>query len=262
VTGMTETVTPGTGTSPVANVTLTPTPGTVAGGGAGAGTTGAGTAAGVIAGGAGLGGALAGSGGAVPPAATTPVAPAATTPPATTTPPVEGAPVTDAVATPNPNYTNPPAPSVPAAVADLAGAAAGSLSAADLAKIAAGWVIINGILTPPPAAPTSYGPIKPLDWGKAVPLDASGLNPGYIVNVPQQYQTQNMQQSKFYWGQKPFQVGPTFSPETYRNVPAPAVPWGLQQMYNPQTQNIQSLLEGVQQASQVAPYNVPAAPKV
>jgi len=262
VTGMTETVTPGTGTSPVANVTLTPTPGTVAGGGAGAGTSGAGTAAGVIAGGAGLGGALAGSGGAVPPATTTPVAPAATTPPATTTPPVEGAPVTDAVATPNPNYTNPPAPSVPAAVADLAGAAAGSLSAADLAKIAAGWVIINGILTPPPAAPTSYGPIKPLDWGKSVPLGTSGLNPGYIVNVPQQYQTQNMQQSKFYWGQKPFQVGPTFSPETYRNVPAPAVPWGLQQMYNPQTQNIQSLLEGVQQASQVAPYNVPAAPKV
>lgn len=127
-----------------------------------------------------------------------------------------------------------------------------------------------GIYVPPfvpPVVPFQYGPIKPLDWGKGVPIGAQGLNPGYITNVPQQYQTQNMQQSKFYWGQKPYQTGgPTgqvFDPNLYQSSPgAPAQPFGLQQMYNPQTQTIENLLQGVRQASAVAPYNMPAAPRV
>jgi hypothetical protein len=40
------------------------------------------------------------------------------------------------------------------------------------------------------------------------------------------------------------------------------VPWGLQQMYNPQTQTIENLLRGVGKASAVAPYNIPRAPRV
>jgi hypothetical protein len=171
--------------------------------------------------------------------------------------------VTDAVATPNPNYTNPPVPSVPEAVVDLGKAALEGMSAADLAKIAAGWTIVNGILTPPAATMPSYGPIRPLDWGSSIPLGTSGLNPGYITNVPAQYNTQNMQQSKFSWGQKPYQPGTAFDPALYRSAPsAPAQPWGLQQMYNPQTQTIGSLLEGVQQASTRAPYSVPGAPRI
>jgi hypothetical protein len=106
-----------------------------------------------------------------------------------------------------------------------------------------------------------------LDWGQGVPIGQSGLNPGYITNVPAQYQTQNMQQSKFYYGPKPYQSGGTtgqvFDPNLYRSAPAaPISPFGLQQMYNPQTQTIENLLAGVQQASAVAPYNLPMAPRV
>ena len=191
---------------------------------------------------------------------TAPVAPAPVTPtpPANNLPPVE-----DAVATPNPNYTNPPAPTLPEAIVDYGKAVAEGMTAADLAKIAAGYVLINGVLTPPAPAKRSYGPVAPMDWGAGVPLDNSGLNPGYITNVPGQYQTNNMQQSRFYWGQKPYQAGTTFDPALYRSAPAaPAQPWGLQQMYNPQTQTIDNLLRGVGQASAVAPYNIPQAPRV
>jgi hypothetical protein len=116
-------------------------------------------------------------------------------------------------------------------------------------------------VTPPP-----LGPITPLDWGKGIPLDYSGLNPGYITNVPRQYAPSGVR-SQFYYGQKPYQTGgPTgqvFDPVLYRSAPAaPVQPWGLQQMYNPQTQTIANLLRGVGQASQVAPYNIPQAPKV
>jgi hypothetical protein len=170
--------------------------------------------------------------------------------------------VTDAVATPNPNYTNPPVPSLPEAIVDYGKAVVGGLSAADLAKIAAGWVIINGVLTPPTPAKREYGPIAPLDWSAGVPINTSGLNPGYITNVPRQYAPQGVR-SQFYYGQKPYQPGTTFDPALYRSAPAaPAQPFGLQQMYNPQTQTIQNLLQGVAQASATAPYNIPQAPRV
>jgi hypothetical protein len=83
-----------------------------------------------------------------------------------------------------------------------------------------------------------------------------------MTNVPAQYQTQNMQQSKFYWGQKPFQAGTTFDPNLYQSAAVPAQPFGLQQMYNPQTQTIENLVAGVNQAATQAPYNLPAAPRV
>jgi hypothetical protein len=175
--------------------------------------------------------------------------------------------VEDAVVTPNPNYTNPPPPTVPEAIGQVVDAATSGLTMSDAAKIAAGWYILNGILYPPVAKPGEYGPIKPLDWGQGVPIEVSGLNPGYITNVPAQYQQQSPVQSKFSWNQKPFQTGgatgQTFDPNLYRQSPnAPVQPWGLQQMYNPQTQTIENLLAGVQQASTVAPYNVPAAPRI
>jgi hypothetical protein len=151
---------------------------------------------------------------------------------------------------------------VPPGTPGLPGSVGGGLSAADLAKIAAGWTIVNGLLTPPVQPNLSYGPIRPLDWGKGVPIDVAGLNPGYMTNVPAQYQTQNMQQSKFYWGQKPFQAGTTFDPNLYQSAAVPAQPFGLQQMYNPETQTIENLVAGVNQAATQAPYNLPAAPRV
>ena len=55
----------------------------------------------------------------------------------------------------------------------------------------------------------------------------SGLNPGFITDVPEHYQTTNSAQSKYYWGAHPYQPGPTFDPTLYNQTPnAPATPWG------------------------------------
>ena len=116
-------------------------------------------------------------------------------------------------------------------------------------------------IVPPTVTPPTVGPVTPLDWGKGVPIDYNGLNPGYITNVPAQYAPSGVR-SQYYWGQHPYQPGPAFNRDLYRQVSAPVTPWGLQQMYNPQTQTIENLLRGVRAASAVAPYNLPAAPKV
>jgi len=136
--------------------------------------------------------------------------------------------------------------------------------AAYLAKLAAGYVLINGILTPPaPAKRAPYGPIAPPQWGTTAGVVNPGLNPGFMVNPPKFYETTSPVQAQYYYGQHPYQAGATFDPLAYNNVPnAPVTPWGLQQMYNPQTQTIDALLQGVNQASQMAPYNLPAAPKI
>jgi hypothetical protein len=123
------------------------------------------------------------------------------------------------------------------------------------------------IYVPPIEDPTKppkkvYDPLPPVNWGNFGPLVNPGLNPGYITNVPRAYAPSGVR-SQFYWGQHPYQPGPTFDRSLYNQTPAaPATPWGLQQMYNPQTQTIQNLLKGVQQASTQAPYNLPRAPKV
>jgi hypothetical protein len=144
-------------------------------------------------------------------------------------------PVVDAVPTPNPNYTNPPTPTLPEAVVDYGKAVVEGMSAADLAKIAAGWVIINGVLTPPaPATRQPYGPLPPVNWGSVAGLVNPGLNPGYMVNPPTFYNTTSPVQSKFNYTPKAYQPGPTFDPLAYNNVPgARATPWGLQQLYTP-----------------------------
>jgi hypothetical protein len=125
-------------------------------------------------------------------------------------------------------------------------------------------VLVNGLLTPPiPKGRAPYGPIDPVEWGKVGKVNLPGTNPGFFTNVPAQYQQQSPVQSKFYWGQHPYQTGEGFNAQQYQQVPAaPAQPWGLQQMYTPQSQSINTLLQGVQKAAATAPYNLPAAPKV
>jgi len=92
---------------------------------------------------------------------------------------------------------------------------------------------------------------------------AQGLNPGWITDVPGQYQTQNMQQSKFYWGKQPLQTGTTFNRELYAQAPgAPAKPWGIQEMYTPmniQQYIVQKMLQN-QAAVAPAPAPGPVAP--
>jgi hypothetical protein len=142
--------------------------------------------------------------------------------------------VETATPVPNPNYTNPPPPSLPEAVVDYTKAVAETLTAADLAKIAAGWTLINGVLTPPKLDVPSYGPIGPVEFGTVGQVNLPGVNPGqFMAGVPAQYQTTSPVQSRFFYGQRPLQIGETFSPEQYRAVNAPAQPWGLQQLYTP-----------------------------
>jgi hypothetical protein len=181
-------------------------------------------------------------------------------------PPADGLPpVVDAVPTPNPNYTNPPVPSLPKAIVDYGKALVDSANLSDLAKIYGATALAGALLVPEPPKiqRRTYDPLGPVDFGSVGRVNLPGTNPGYFVGVPAQYQTTSPVQSKFYYGQRPLQTGATFSPEQYRNVPvAPVSPWGLQQMYNPQTQTIENLLAGVKQASAVAPYNLPGAPRV
>jgi hypothetical protein len=175
----------------------------------------------------------------------------------------------DAVPTPNPNYTNPPVPGVVEGVIDytkaLAGAA-GNLSAADLAKLYAGWMIIGGILTPPrPPTRKPYGPIDYLSFGKLNDLKQPGLNPGFI-RPDQFYQTTSPIQGQYYWGQHPYQAGTTFNSQAYNQVPgADATPWGLQQMYAPTdinafVQNMNRVIGSGTAAN--LPVAGPVAPKV
>jgi hypothetical protein len=87
-----------------------------------------------------------------------------------------------------------------------------------------------------PTAPTRR-PLTPLDptvFGSTASLVDPGLNPGMITDVPQDYATTSPVQSKFYYGQRPYQEGRTFDQDLYRQVPAaPAQPFGLQELYDP-----------------------------
>ena len=116
-------------------------------------------------------------------------------------------------------------------------------------------------VAPPQVQMPTYGPLGPTQWGKVGTVNLPGTNPGFFTNVPEQYAPQGVR-SQYYWGQHPYQTGAAFSPEQYQAVPAPVAPWGLQQMYNPETQTINNLLRGVGQAAGQAPYNQPAAPRV
>jgi hypothetical protein len=113
----------------------------------------------------------------------------------------------------------------------------------------------------PPKVRTGYGPVTPLEFGDVGRVNLPGLNPGFITNVPRQYEPSGVR-SQFYYGAHPYQPGPTFDRALYQQVPAPVAPWGLQQMYDPRTQTIQNLLAGVRKASAQAPYSIPQAPRV
>jgi hypothetical protein len=123
------------------------------------------------------------------------------------------------------------------------------------------------VYVPPVEDPTKppkkvYEPLPPTVFGDTGNIVNPGLNPGYITDVPVSYAPSGVR-SQFYWGQRTYQPGPTFNRDLYNQTPAaPVAPFGLQQMYNPQTQTIENLLKGVRQASTQAPYNLPRAPKV
>jgi histone-lysine N-methyltransferase MLL2 len=81
----------------------------------------------------------------------------------------------------------------------------------------------------PPGTPFFRPPVLPSITPP--PLAKGGLNPGYITDVPDFYNTTNSAQSKFYWGRHAYQPGPTFDRQLYNTAPnAPAQPFGIQNM--------------------------------
>ena len=103
------------------------------------------------------------------------------------------------------------------------------------------------VVTPPVDTPIPYVPptpvtppkstwkpadFTPLKFGQYPDLPTPGLNPGWVQPTPY-YNTTNAVQSQYYWGPHPYQPGPTFNQALYNTVPAPAVPFGLREMYQP-----------------------------
>jgi len=88
-----------------------------------------------------------------------------------------------------------------------------------------------------------------------------GLNPGWIQPVAQ-YQTTSPIQSQFFWGAKPFQVGPTFNTALAgHGIGAPATPWGLQQMYSQLTpEQTAALFRPAAQGAAPQQFATPVAP--
>jgi hypothetical protein len=124
------------------------------------------------------------------------------------------------------------------AVGELAGAAweaANNLTALELMALQAGAGLIGAALAPEPPKWGGYAPLDGLPFAKLENLGVPGVNPGYFVQAPPQFQATNPVQSQFYWGQdRPYQSGTEFSAEQYRSAPgAAATPFGLQQMYSP-----------------------------
>lgn len=181
---------------------------------------------------------------AVPPTTTT-----TTTPPATTLPPVVDA--TPVPVAPPPVIAPPEIPPGEVPVVDAVPtpvdptnqipAGSGGLSVSDLALLAAGWTLVNGILTPPKGGTTSNGVYTPAEpdarWQR--PLQHGGLNPGWIRATPY-YQTTSPVQAQYYWGSHNPSTGTT----NQWNTPiaaAPATPWGVQQAQTPL--NIQQVIQ-------------------
>jgi len=148
-----------------------------------------------------------------------------------------------------PDYTNPnPTPdrSVLDQVKDLTGAS-------NLDLLGAGAAVIGAATAPKPPEPKGYGPINYLPFASLKALEPPGVNPGFFVRPDAFYNTTSPVQSQYYWGQHPYQSGSTFSQSQYNNVPnAPAVPFGLREMYTPTDLNAY-LTQLTQNAGPVAP---------
>jgi hypothetical protein len=88
-------------------------------------------------------------------------------------------------------------------------------------------------IIPDDDTPYTPTPFTPLTFKTLPDLKLPGLNPGFIAPQPY-YQNTNQVQSKFFYGARPYQPGPTFNQALYDQVAAPVTPWGLQQMYSPE----------------------------
>jgi hypothetical protein len=136
-----------------------------------------------------------------------------------------------------PDYVNPnptPDKSLLDAAKDLGGAVKEATGLSTLDLLGAGAAAVGAATTPKPPTWKGWGAIDYLPFKSLAPLETPGTNPGYFVGARPFYNTTSPVQSEFYWGQHPYQTGAGFNQGQYNTVPnAPAVPFGLQQMYTP-----------------------------
>jgi hypothetical protein len=116
-------------------------------------------------------------------------------------------------------------------------------------------IYVPPIAEPPVIKKPVYEPIGDVTFGEVTTPILPGLNPGFFVNVPEQYATTSPVQARYGWAPKAYQTGATFSPEQYR-LGQPAKAWGLQQMYTPL--NIQEYIRQQALATQRAVAPAPA----
>jgi hypothetical protein len=90
----------------------------------------------------------------------------------------------------------------------------------------------------------------------------SGLNPGWITNVPEYYHNTSAAADKFYWGQHPYQPGQTFDPTLYNTLPnAPVSPFGATYAQTSATpQQILAKMQGTYPLLGTQGVNGPVAP--
>jgi hypothetical protein len=135
-------------------------------------------------------------------------------------------------------YVAPPPVGMGEAIKELGSAAleaANSLTSLELMAIQAGVGLVGAALAPEPPKWGGYAPLEGLPFARLEGLATPGVNPGYFLQAPAQYQTTSPVQSQFYYGtDRPYQSGNQFSAAQYRAAPgAAAQPFGLQQMYTP-----------------------------
>ena len=109
--------------------------------------------------------------------------------------------------------------------------------------------------SPPPSTPAPTA--TPLPPATPTTVTGRGLAPG-LMRAPEFYKTYSPVQSKFTWGARPFQMGPTFNEQVALQGAGRETPWGLQSMFG-RTLSYDELLK-LAQGQQLAPGPVvPAA---
>jgi hypothetical protein len=121
-------------------------------------------------------------------------------------------------------------------------------------------IYIPPLPEPPALKKPVYEPIGDVTLGTVTTPVLPGLNPGFITNVPKQYQTTSPVQVQYSYANKPYQPGPTFNRQLYMQG-QPAQTFGLQQMYRPM--NIQEYvrLQALANQRAIAPAPAPGPVK-
>jgi len=90
----------------------------------------------------------------------------------------------------------------------------------------------------------------------------TGLNPGWITDVPKYYQQGSPAQDQYYWGGHPYQGGDVFNPSLYNTLAnAPTTPFGANYQQTSATpQQIIQAMQGVYPLLGTTSVNGPVAP--